>query len=106
VKFVIQAADAKVPVRIVTASRGKAVRAEPVSALYEKGQVHHVGRFAKLEDQLCAFSQSGYRGEDSPDRADALVWALSDLMVKPVGQAVIAAGPLVISGNLRRETFG
>ena len=82
VRFVIKAVDAKAPVRIVTASRGKSVRAEPVSALYEKRQVHHVGRFGVLEDQLCAFTTSGYRGGDSPDHADALVWALTDLMVE------------------------
>ena len=82
VRFVIKAVDAKAPVRIVTASRGKSVRAEPVSALYEKRLVHHVGRFGVLEDQLCAFTTSGYRGSDSPDHADALVWALTDLMVE------------------------
>jgi len=82
VRFVIKTVDAKAPVRIVTASRGKSVRAEPVSALYEKRQVHHVGRFGVLEDQLCAFTTSGYRGGDSPDHADALVWALTDLMVE------------------------
>ena len=84
VRFVIRAADAHAPVRVISASRGKAQRAEPVSALYERGIVHHVGRFAVLEDQLCAFTTQGYRGEGSPDRADALVWALTDLML---GQA-------------------
>jgi hypothetical protein len=53
-----------------------------VSALYEQGKVHHVGRFAVLEDQLCAFTTAGYRGEGSPDHADALVFALSELMLK------------------------
>lgn len=84
VRAVIRGADGNVPVRLVTASRGKAVRAEPVAALYERGLVRHVGRFAKLEDQLCAFTTAGYRGEDSPDHADALVWALSDLMVDQI----------------------
>ena len=84
VRFVIRAADPHAPVRVISASRGKAQRAEPVSALYERGIVHHVGRFAVLEDQLCAFTTQGYRGEGSPDRADALVWALTDLML---GQA-------------------
>jgi Terminase RNaseH-like domain len=82
VRFVIRAADANVPVRMVTASRGKTIRAEPVSALYEQGLVHHVGRFAALEDQLCAFTTAGYRGEGSPDHADALVFAISELMLK------------------------
>jgi phage terminase large subunit-like protein len=59
VRATIQAADPNVPVRLVTASRGKAVRAEPVSVRYAQGQVHHAGRFAKLEVQLCAFSTAG-----------------------------------------------
>jgi predicted phage terminase large subunit-like protein len=82
VRFVIRTADANVPVRMVSASRGKVLRAEPVSALYEQGLVHHVGRFAALEDQLCAFTTAGYRGEGSPDHADALVFAISELMLK------------------------
>ena len=56
VRFVIRAADANAPVAVISASRGKAQRAEPVSTLYERGIVHHVGRFAVLEDQLCAFT--------------------------------------------------
>jgi phage terminase large subunit-like protein len=69
----------------VTATRGKYVRAEPVAAAYERGLVHHVGLFAKLEDQLCALTPgfdvrvAGF----SPDRADALVWAVSDLIGGP-----------------------
>jgi phage terminase large subunit-like protein len=82
VRFVIRAADANAPVRVITASRGKVLRAEPVSALYEQGLVHHVGRFAVLEDQLCAFTTQGYRGEGSPDHADALVFAVTELMLK------------------------
>lgn len=82
VRFVIRAADANAPVRVITASRGKVLRAEPVSALYEQGLVHHVGRFAVLEDQLCAFTTQGYRGEGSPDHADALVFAITELMLK------------------------
>jgi len=81
VRFVIRAADAKVRVLGVSASRGKVLRAEPVSALYEQGLVHHVGRFAVLEDQLCAFTTAGYRGEGSPDHADALVFAITELML-------------------------
>jgi terminase large subunit-like protein len=68
-------------VHAVSASRGKVLRAEPVSALYEQGLVHHVGRFAVLEDQLCAFTTAGYRGEGSPDHADALVFAITDLLL-------------------------
>ncbi len=82
VRFVIRAADANAPVQVISASRGKVLRAEPVSALYEQGLVHHVGRFQVLEDQLCAFTTQGYRGEGSPDHADALVFAVSELMLK------------------------
>ena len=66
----------QIPVRLVWASRGKAIRAEPVSALYEKGLVHHVGRFEDLEDELCTWQP----GMESPNRLDALVWAVSYLM--------------------------
>lgn len=67
------------PVREVWASRGKHVRAEPIAALYEQGRVHHVGGFAEVENQLTQFTSAGYEGEGSPDRADALIWALSEL---------------------------
>lgn len=69
-----------VPFVKVTATRGKVIRAEPVSLLYEKGLVHHVGFFAELEDQLCDWVP----GDESPDRLDALVWALTALMTGPV----------------------
>ena len=61
----------------VTATRGKFTRAEPVSALYEMGKVHHVGRFRQLEDQLCGYNPE--MNQSSPDRMDALVWALTEL---------------------------
>ncbi len=89
VRAVIHAADPNVPVRLVTASRGKAVRAEPVSTRYAKGQVHHVGRFPKLEEQLVAFSTNGYHGSDSPDHADAAVWALTFLLGVSDGTGII-----------------
>lgn len=79
VASVIQTADRNVPVHLVTASRGKTVRAEPIALRYALGQVHHVGRFEKLERQLCAFSTAGYLGGDSPDHADAAIWALTHL---------------------------
>ena len=63
----------------VTASRGKVQRAEPFSALYEQGKVRHVGRFVKLEDELAGFSTYGFTGSHSPNRADALIWALAEL---------------------------
>ncbi len=63
------------PIRLVHATRGKKIRAMPVAALYEQGRVHHVGAFAELEDQMCQYDGTG----ESPDRMDALVWALSHL---------------------------
>lgn len=81
VRFTVATADKKVPFKEVVASRGKVARAEPISALYEQGKVHHVGSFPDLEDQMCNFTPNGYVGEGSPDRADALVWALSELML-------------------------
>lgn len=81
VRFTIKTADPDVPFSEVVATRGKAVRAEPISALYEQGRVHHVGDFTDLEDQMTNFTANGYVGEGSPDRADALVWALTELML-------------------------
>ncbi len=94
VRFTVATADRKVAFKEVTASRGKAVRAEPISALYEQGKVHHAGSFADLEDQMCNFTASGFIGEGSPDRADALVWALTELMLgqKPESKTTIVRG--------------
>lgn len=89
VEHVIRTIDPKVSYREVTASRGKVVRAEPVAALYEQDRVSHVGSLPQLEDQICLFAADGYLGEGSPDRADALVWALTDLMLSsPIPQAL------------------
>ena len=68
-----------IPFREVTASRGKAVRAEPIAALFQQGKVSLVGRFQELEYQLTAMTTAGYRGDRSPDRADAMVWGLTAL---------------------------
>lgn len=85
VASVLRAADISLPLRKVHASRGKVARAEPVAALYEAGRVRHAGLFGALEDQLCGLIAGGaYQGPGrSPDRADALVWALTELMLKP-----------------------
>lgn len=85
VESTIRAERRSVPVTMVTASRGKAVRFEPIAALYEKKRVVHVGTFPALEDQICSFTRSGYQGPGSPDRADAGVWCLSDLMLAEGG---------------------
>ena len=79
VQATIQTARPRTPYKAVTASRGKSVRAEPFSSLYEQGKVRHVGEFRELEDELCAFSTAGYVGSGSPNRADALIWGLSEL---------------------------
>ncbi len=83
VRFTVLTADKSASFKEVVASRGKAVRAEPISALYEQGRVHHVGELPDLEDQMCNFTASGYVGDGSPDRADAMVWALAELMLDP-----------------------
>ena len=85
VESVLRAADVSLPIRLVHARHGKAVRAEPVAALYEAGKVRHAGQFAALEDQLCGFVAGGaWLGAGrSPDRADACVWALTELMLQP-----------------------
>jgi len=79
VQHVIQTSRPRTPYKQVTATRGKAVRAEPISALYDQGKVRHVGMFRELEDELAAFSTVGYLGESSPNRADAVIWALTEL---------------------------
>lgn len=82
VEAMLRSVASDAPFRAVRASRGKAVRAEPIAALYEQGRVHHVGGFATLEDQLCSFAADFDRGAAgaSPDRLDALVWAVTDLI--------------------------
>jgi len=84
VENTLRMVDPSVPFGAVWASRGKVTRAEPISALYEQGRVHHVGAFPRLEDQMCAFTVDFNRTEMgySPDRVDALVWALTELMIE------------------------
>lgn len=82
IESTIKTADPQVPFKRVHASRGKIIRAEPVSALYEQGRVHHIGFFPELEDQLTEWVP----GNKSPDRLDALVWALYDLILEAEGK--------------------
>ena len=84
VRITLQTADPLVPVDLVHASRGKITRAEPISALYEQGKISHCGRFAELEDQMTSYT--GAPGEVSPDRMDALVWALTALFFGAAAQ--------------------
>ena len=86
VKATIQTARPRTPYKSVSAARGKAVRAEPFSALYENGKICHVGEFPDLEDELVAFSTFGYVGEKSPNRADAWIWVLAELFPGLVSQ--------------------
>ena len=81
VKSVITQVDASVPVREVRASRGKWLRAEPVAALYGRGLVSHVDGLTALEDEMCAFGRDGKSEGRSPDRVDALVWAMTELLL-------------------------
>jgi phage terminase large subunit-like protein len=82
VEHVIRTTDASVAFREVSASRGKVARAEPVAAVYEQGRVSHIGDdLTLLEDELCQMTGNGFSGSGSPDRADALVWALSELIL-------------------------
>jgi Phage terminase large subunit/Terminase RNaseH-like domain len=79
VKHVIQSCRPNTPYRSVKASRGKVVRAEPISSLCETGKIRMAGNFVNLEDELCGFTTTGYMGEKSPNRADAMVWGMSEL---------------------------
>ena len=78
VEAVLREIDPDVSFRAVHATRGKQARAEPVAALYEQGRVFHVGTFAELEDEMCSVID----GRKSPDRLDAMVWAVTDLMLR------------------------
>ena len=89
VEAMLRVVDPNLAFTAVRASRGKFVRAEPIAALYEQGRVHHLGAFPQLEDQMCTlvrgeYRRDGARTEFSPDRVDALVWALTDLLLAPM----------------------
>ncbi|WP_454848735.1 DNA-packaging protein [Rhizobium binxianense] len=86
VAALLKSIDAGLPVSTVRATRGKFLRAEPVAALYEQGRVAHAGRFPELEDQMCDFGPDGLSSGRSPDRLDALVWALTALMLEGGGE--------------------
>jgi phage terminase large subunit-like protein len=94
VENTLRQVDRNVSYRAVHASRGKQARAEPISALYEQSRVHHVGLFARLEDQMTAFVPGQSASGESPDRVDALVWALSELMVSTSRARALVFGSL------------
>ncbi|MBV0891928.1 terminase family protein [Paracoccus sp. Z118] len=83
VESVIRQVDPLVPFRALRAGRGKGLRAEPVAALYEQGRVRHLRGLGALEDQMCRMTVRGFEGRGSPDRLDALVWAIHELMIEP-----------------------
>jgi phage terminase large subunit-like protein len=88
VRALIQGVDPAIPIRAVHASTGKAARAEPVAALYEQGRVRHRAPFPELEAQMAAMTVGGFTGRGSPDRVDALVWAITELMITTGGAAL------------------
>ena len=83
VEVVMRQVDPLINYAAVRATRGKAARAEPVAALYEQGRVAHLGELPELEDEMCLMTRQGYEGQGSPDRVDALVWALTDGLLRP-----------------------
>lgn len=105
VKHVIQTARPRTPYKQVTATRGKVVRSEPFSALYEQGKVRHAGQFTDLEDELVAFTTNGYSLSGSPNRADAWVWVLTELFpglvrkAEEKKEATHKAAPLPMGGG-------
>lgn len=88
IEYTLRTIDSQIPYKKVTASKGKIPRAEPVAALYEQGKVHHVGNFAMLEDEMTGWTL----GQKSPNRMDALVWALTELMLAQTGVSVLFEG--------------
>lgn len=86
VNAMLKSIDANLPVSMVRATRGKFTRAEPVAALYEQGKVRHAGRFTQLEDQMADFGPNGLSSGRSPDRLDALVWAITALAMDTIAE--------------------
>lgn len=104
VAHTIRTIDPNVNIIEVRASRGKHVRAEPISALYEQGKIAHVGSFAALEGQMTQMTTTGYEGDGSPDRVDALVWAFTELfpeMTERVSQVQRVTAPRSRKGWMR-----
>jgi len=85
IESVLRAVDADLPIHLVPAIHSKAARAEPIALRFETGRAKLAGSFPELEDQLCALTWSGYQGPGSPDRADAMVWAMTELFEKGLG---------------------
>ena len=95
VESLLRQVDPLVGFQAVHASRGKVVRAEPVAALYEQGRVHHLPGLAELEEQMCQVAPQGFQGQGSPDRVDALVWALHQLVLDPASRGNLPRARMV-----------
>lgn len=107
VASVLKAVDRNVPITLVTATRGKVVRAEPISALYEQGRVHHVGQFKKLEEQMCLFTHDTDRTNgNSPDRVDALVWGLTSVFDRITSRRRKETGSQKFDPNTEKKSSG
>lgn len=89
VETVLRQVDPNLPITRVHATKGKTARAEPVAALYEQGRVKHAGALATLEDQMCQMTVHGFEGSGSPDRVDALVWAIHALLLSGQGRPMV-----------------
>ena len=108
VRAVIQAQNENIPYKEVTATRGKVVRAMPISSLYDQKKIHHVGVFKELEDQMYGTLASGYIGEKSPDRMDTLVWGMTELfpgITAPEEQRNWQPNPVIVAprGSTRHD---
>lgn len=113
---VIRVARPRTPFKLVHASRGKVVRAEPIAALYgteeRAGKIHHVGIFSKLEDQMCGFTTGGFVGDRSPDRADSAIWAFAELfpaLSRPEKKPIVVTAPIssqLVSGHATERGTG
>ncbi len=102
IEYTIRTIDKNVSFKEVTASRGKITRAEPISALYEQKKVHHVGFFSQLEDQMCEYDPK--TAKFSPDRMDALVWALTELMAEiEVGETAMETMAALLKAQLESK---
>ena len=112
VRYVIQSQDGpKRATKLVTASRGKVVRADPVSALHEQGKIRFVGHFPELEEELLGFTTSGYTGLRSPNRADAFVWLVTEIFpqivkqMQEVADSNLRKGQSVFTERPGRESY-
>ena len=101
VEYTLRTVDPHVSYKAVDATRGKRIRAEPIASLYEKGAIWHVGHFNELEDQLCTWEPDS--GQESPDRLDATVWALTELFPK---RAIVEAGGFSVKGRSYFKSLG